>query len=349
MSPVNVAVVGVGNCAAALIQGVDYYADNAHGSLGLTNPTCGGYTVADIRFSAAFDVDVSKVGRDLSEAIWIKPNNALKFADVPHLGVAVDDGILADGLGRGLAERIPARGEASVERVAERLRETQTDVVVNLIPTGGQRASELYAEAALHAGCAFVNCIPSTIARSVEWADKFRAAGLPLTGDDLKSQFGSTLVHRALMELLANNGVEVRTTYQIVGGGNMDFLNLVDPERVASKRETKVQGFSGPGERPTGEHFGAEFISFLGDRKTAFMRLDGEAFGGTSFELELRMSVEDSPSAAGNILDAVRYMKLALDRGIGGVVDPVSLQLMKAPPAPSAVEEALNWKGFPAR
>jgi myo-inositol-1-phosphate synthase len=341
MSSVNVGIIGVGNCASALVQGVAFYANAARGTAGLAHATCAGYAVSDVTFTSAFDVDRSKIGRDLSEAIWAAPNNALPFAAVPDLGVPVHDGMLSDGVGPSAAGVIDARGRATLDDVAEHLRRTGTHVLVNFLPVGSQRASERYAEAALRGGCAFVNCIPSVIARSAEWSRRFELAGLPLAGDDLKSQFGSTLVHRALVDVLAQNGVQLRTTYQLVSGGNMDFLNMQDAARAGSKKETKVHGFGGaelPAERV---HFGAEYVPFLNDRKVAYIRLEAEAFGGTPFELDVRMCVEDSPSAAGNVLDAVRYLKRALDRGIAGVVDPVSALLMKAPPRPMSEPAAL--------
>ena len=341
MSTVNVGIIGVGNCAASLVQGVEYYANTGSRSAGLTHAVCAGYAVSDVRFTAAFDVNVSKIDRDLSAAIWAAPNNARQFADVPYLGVPVHDGILSDGVGDSSADRIAARGQATLHDVVEHLRRTDTHVVVNFLPAGSQRASELYAEAAVRAGCAFVNCIPSVIARSADWARKFEHTGLPLIGDDLKSQFGATLVHHALVDLLSRNGIQIRNTYQIVSGGNMDFLNLQDPERVLSKKTAKIQGFGGADLPVDSVHFGAEYVPFLQDRKIAFIRLEGEAFGGTPLELELRLCVEDSPSAAGNVLDAVRYMKLALDRRIAGVVDPVSSLLMKATPRPMSETDAL--------
>ncbi|HEU4371762.1 MAG TPA: inositol-3-phosphate synthase [Methylomirabilota bacterium] len=341
MSTVNVGVVGVGNCASSLVQGVEYYSTTGPGRAGLTNPVCAGYAVPAVRFTSAFDVNASKIDRDLSEAIWAAPNNALRFADVPRLGVQVREGILSDGVGHHSAERIDARGRATLDDIVEHLRLTATQVVVNFLPVGSQRASELYAETAVRAGCAFVNCIPSVIARSADWARAFEHAGLPLIGDDLKSQFGATLVHHALVDVLSRNGVRLRNTYQIVSGGNMDFLNMQDPDRVESKKTSKVQGLGGVELPAARVHFGAEYVPFLDDRKIAFIRLEGEAFGGTPLELELRMCVEDSPSAAGNVLDAVRYMKLALDRGIAGVVDPVSSLLMKATPRPLSEAAAL--------
>lgn len=218
-------------------------------------------------------------------------------------------------------------------------------MVVNILPVGSQSASELYAEAALRAGCAFVNWIPSVIARSVDWSRKFQDAGLPLIGDDLKSQFGATLVHHALVDLLSRNGIQLRNTYQIASGGNMDFLNMQDPQRIKSKKTSKIQGFGGAELPAESVHFGAEYVPLLNDRKIAFIRPEGEAFGGTPLELELRMCIEDSPSAAGNVLDAARYMKFAMDRGIAGIVRPVSSLLMKSAPKPmseSAVQAGLR-------
>ncbi len=346
MSTVNVGVIGVGNCASSLVQGVEYYASTAGRPAGLTNAVCAGYAVSDIKFTSAFDVNASKIDSDLSEAIWAAPNNALKFAEVPRLGVRVLEGILSDGIGHSVADRIEARGRATLDSVVEHFKRTDTHVVVNFPPVGSQSASELYAEAALRAGCAFVNCIPSIIARSAEWSRKFADGGLPLIGDDLKSQFGATLVHHALVEVLSKNGVRLRNTYQILSGGNMDFLNMQDADRMKSKKTSKAQGMFGapsPGADPPAEsvHIGAEYIPFLKDRKIAFIRLEAEAFGGTSFELKLRMCVEDSPSAAGNVLDAVRYMKFAMDRGVAGVGDPVSSLLMKATPRPMSEPAAL--------
>lgn len=351
LGTVNVGVVGVGNCASSLVQGVTYYADaqldeDGEGPAGLTHPVCAGYAVSDVRFTAAFDVHTAKTGRDLSEAIWAPPNNARAFAEVPHLGVEVTEGALSDGVGRGSADLVDARGAATADDIARRLTDSGTQVLVNFLPAGSQAASELYAEAALRAGCAFLNCIPSVIARSPRWAERFAAAGVPLAGDDLKSQFGATLLHRALVDVLNRNGVRLRSTYQLLGGGNMDFLNLQDPERMATKKATKTQGMFGGGSGGGApSHVGADFIPFLGDRKVAFIRVEAEGFGGTPLEIDLRMEVDDSPSAAGNVLDAVRCLKAALDRGVGGVVDPVSAAVMKAAPTPlddAAIEAGLR-------
>ena len=245
MIRVNVGVMGVGNCASSLVQGLEYYGHTASAADGLTNVVCAGYAVANVRITSAVDINTSKIDRDLSEAIWAAPNNALKFADVPHLGVPVREGILSDGVGHHSADRIDARGRATRDDIVGYLKDTDTHVVVNFLPVGSQDASELYAEAALGAGCGFINCIPSVIARSADWSHRFEEVGLPLLGDDLKSQFGATLVHHALVDVLSRNGVQLRNTYQIVSGGNMDFLNMEDSERVKSKKTSKVQGFGG--------------------------------------------------------------------------------------------------------
>jgi myo-inositol-1-phosphate synthase len=337
VSTVRVGIVGVGNCASSLVQGVEFYRDAQDGAAGLQNPVCAGYAVGDVRFSAAFDVQAGKTGRDLSEAIWAAPNNARAFAEVPYLDVPVTEGALSDGVGRSSAARLDACGEATADDIVRRLTDSGTQVLVNFLPVGSQAASELYAQAALRAGCAFLNCIPSVIARSPRWAERFAAAGVPLAGDDLKSQFGATLIHRALVDVLRRNGVALRSTYQLLGGGNMDFLNMQDPERMADKKATKAQGMFGGGPAGGGQpqaHVGADFIPFLGDRKVAFIRVEGEAFGGTPLDIDLRMEVDDSPSAAGNVLDAVRYLKAAMDDGVGGVVDPVAAAVMKAPATP---------------
>ncbi|MGI5287683.1 inositol-3-phosphate synthase [Nonomuraea polychroma] len=322
MTTVNVAVIGVGNCVSSLVQGVEYYRDGE--APGLRHRVCAGYAVSQVRFTAAFDVNAAKVGRDLSEAIWTAPNNARAFAAVPHLGVPVVDGILADGVGPGSADLVDPRGGAAPEEVAAHLAATGTHVVLNFLPSGAQRAAELYAQAALDAGCGFVNCMPAVLARSPEWRRRFAEARLPLLGDDLKSSFGATLLHRALVDALTGGGVHLDGGYQLLGGGNMDFVNLQDAERMASKKTTKVTGAG------ASAHVGAQYVPFMEDRKVAYIRLNGEGFGGSPLEVELRMVVEDSPSAAGNALDAVRHAKAAMDKGVGGLLEEVSAALMKA-------------------
>ncbi|MEU0572874.1 inositol-3-phosphate synthase [Nonomuraea sp. NPDC005983] len=322
MTFVNVGLVGVGNCASSLVQGVEYYRDGD--APGLLNPVCAGYGVSQVRFTAAFDVNGRKLGRDLSEAIWVAPNNARSFADVPHLGVEVVEGALGDGVGADSADLVDPRGTATLDGVAAHLRETGTHVVVNFLPVGAQRATELYAEAALRAGCGFVNCMPAVLARSPEWVSRFAESGLPLIGDDLKSSFGATLVHRALVDALTASGVRLTDGYQLLGGGNMDFVNMQDADRMKSKKATKAHGAG------TSTHVAAQYVPFLDDRKIAYIRLDGEGFGGSPLEVEVRMVVEDSPSAAGNVLDAVRHARAAMDAGVGGLLREVSAALMKA-------------------
>lgn len=343
MGKVNVGVVGVGNCASSLVQGVAYYSGHPEVTVGLPRRVCAGYDVADIRFTSAFDVDAGKVGADLSEALRCPPNNAAGFADVGHLGVPVRDGVLADGLGPQAAERLRVRGRATVAEVAGHLRQTGTEVLLNLLPTGSQRAAEAYAEAALTAGCAYVNCMPAVLARSQTWAARFRDAGLPLLGDDLKSQFGSTLVHRALVQALAANGVELRNTYQLNHGGNMDFLTLQDPGRMATKARSKQAGLAAGGTPPSpagGNHVGTGYVPFLADRKVAYLRLEGTAFGGTEVAIDMRLTVEDSPSGAGAMLDAVRYAKAALLSRCPEIADAASTLLMKAPGTPTSEDAA---------
>ncbi|MFI7610195.1 inositol-3-phosphate synthase [Nonomuraea terrae] len=321
MTSVNVALIGIGNCASSLVQGVEYY--RAGTAPGLRNPVCAGYAVSQVRFTAAFDVGAAKLGRDLSEAIWAPPNNARAFAEVPRLGVPVVEGVLADGVGPGSAALVEPRGGATPAEIAEHLRATGTHVVLNFLPTGAQRAAELYAGAAIEAGCAFVNGMPARLARSPEWRRRFAEAGLPLVGDDLKSSFGATLVHRALVDALAGGGVTLTGGHQLLGGGNMDFVNLEDASRMAAKKATKETGAG------ASTHVGAQYVPFMEDRKVAYIRLDGEGFGGSPLEVELRMVVEDSPSAAGNALDAVRHAKAAMDEGVSGLLE-VSNALMKA-------------------
>ena len=294
MSCVNVGLVGVGNCASALVQGLVFYG------------------LEDVRVVSAFDVAPEKVGRELAEAIWAGANNALAFAEVPPAGVTVRDG-----------------GGASPEAIAAELKASATEVVVALLPAGAQRESEVYAEAALIAGCAYVNGLPAVLARDPAWATRFAQARLPLLGDDLKSAFGTTLIHRALLDALAGNDVEITSTFQLNAGGNEDFRALEDPAALAAKQATKTEGLGAGGGYPS--HVGTSHIAHLADRKTAFLRIDALGFGATSIEIDVRMSLEDSPSAAPVILEAVRVAKAALDEGRGGVLEE-SARLMKAAP-----------------
>ena len=334
---VRVAIIGVGNCANALVQGVEFYknANEADRVPGLMHVDLGGYHIRDIEFSAAFDVVSTKVGKDLSEAIWAYPNNTIKFADVPHQNVPVQRGMTHDGLGtylRQVVEKAPGP-TADIVRI---LKETKTDVVVNYLPVGSEMATKWYVEQVLDAGVAFVNCIPVFIASQDYWAQRFVERGLPLIGDDIKSQVGATITHRELVRLFVERGVDLDRTYQLNFGGNMDFYNMLERERLESKKISKTGAVTSmlPYEMDAGDvHVGpSDYVPWLTDRKWAHIRMEGRAFGDTPLSLELKLEVWDSPNSAGVVIDAVRCAKLALDRGLSGpLIDP-SAYLMKTPP-----------------
>ncbi len=334
---VRVAIAGVGNCASALVQGVHYYTgvDPDDDVPGLMHVDLGGYHVGDVDFSVAFDVDGKKVGRDLSEAITAQPNNTIRFADVPPLGIDVLRGPTLDGLGhyyREMVEESPAR---TVD-VAQALRDSHTDVLVSYLPVGSEAATRFYAEAALQAGVGFVNCIPVFIASKPEWADRFRAARLPIVGDDIKSQVGSTIIHRTLAKLFEDRGVHLDHTYQLNFGGNMDFMNMLERERLQSKKISKTQAVTSNMRRTLGKediHIGpSDHVPWLQDRKWAHIRLEGREFGNVPLVVDLKLEVWDSPNSAGIVIDAVRCAKLALDRGVGGPLIGPSAYFMKSPP-----------------
>ncbi|SFO15930.1 L-myo-inositol-1-phosphate synthase [Pseudonocardia ammonioxydans] len=337
MSQVRVAVVGVGNCAASLVQGVHYYADADPSTKvpGLMHVDFGGYHVRDVTFVAAFDVDAKKVGHDLADAIAASENNTIKIADVPPLGVTVQRGPTLDGLGRFYRETITEADDEPVD-VAQALRDAQADVLVSYLPVGSEDADRFYAQAALDAGVAFVNALPVFIASDPEWAEKFRAAGVPIVGDDIKSQVGATITHRVLAKLFEDRGVQLDRTMQLNVGGNMDFLNMKEAERLESKRVSKTQSVTSQVERDMGKgnvHIGpSDFVSWLDDRKWAYVRLEGRAFGDVPLNLEYKLEVWDSPNSAGIIIDAVRAAKIAKDRGIGGPILSASSYFMKSPP-----------------
>jgi myo-inositol-1-phosphate synthase len=334
---VRVAVVGVGNCAASLVQGVHYYAeaDPACRVPGLMHVDFGGYHVRDVHFVAAFDVDAKKVGRDLSEAIFASENNTIKISDVPPLGVTVQRGPTLDGLGRFYRETITESDEQPVDVVAA-LREARVDVLVCYLPVGSEQADRFYAQCALDAGVAFVNALPVFIASDPEWAEKFRAAGVPIIGDDIKSQVGATITHRVLAKLFEDRGVQLDRTMQLNVGGNMDFLNMKELERLESKKVSKTQSVTSQLSGDIGKdnvHIGpSDFVAWLDDRKWAYVRLEGRAFGDVPLNLEYKLEVWDSPNSAGIIIDAIRAAKIALDRGIGGPVLSASSYFMKSPP-----------------
>ncbi|HKN51676.1 MAG TPA: inositol-3-phosphate synthase [Amycolatopsis sp.] len=334
---VRVAIVGVGNCAASLVQGVQYYrdADPATRVPGLMHVDFGGYHVRDIEFVAAFDVDAKKVSRDLSEAIFASENNTVKIADVPPLGVTVQRGHTLDGLGRFYRETIAESDEAPVDIVAA-LREARADVLVSYLPVGSEKADKFYAQAAIDAGVAFVNALPVFIASDPEWAAKFTEAGVPIVGDDIKSQVGATITHRVLAKLFEDRGVQLDRTMQLNVGGNMDFLNMKELERLESKKISKTQSVTSQVDRELGKgnvHIGpSDYVQWLDDRKWAYVRLEGRAFGDVPLNLEYKLEVWDSPNSAGIIIDAVRAAKIALDRGIGGPILSASSYFMKSPP-----------------
>jgi myo-inositol-1-phosphate synthase len=334
---VRVAIVGVGNCASSFVQGVEYYkdADRSEFVPGLMHVDLGGYHVGDVTFSAAFDIDADKVGKDLSEAIWSGQNNTLEFAKVPALRVPVQRGMTHDGLGKYLKEKITkAPGETA--DIVGILRETQTDVVVSYLPVGAEEATKWYVEQALAAGCGFVNCIPVFIAREPYWQKRFKKAGLPIIGDDIKSQVGATIVHRTLARLFRERGVRLERTSQLNVGGNMDFYNMLERERLESKKISKTNAVTSMLDYelpPDDVYIGpSDYVPWLTDRKWAHIRIEGESFGGVPLNMELKLEVWDSPNSAGIVIDAVRLCKLALNKGIGGALRGPSSYLMKSPP-----------------
>jgi myo-inositol-1-phosphate synthase len=342
---VRVAVVGVGNCANAFIQGVTYYsdADPADPVPGLMHVDLGGYHVRDVEFVAAFDIDVEKVGKDLSEAIWSGQNDTIKFADVPELGVEVHRGMTHDGLGKYLKEKITkAPGETA--DVVGILKETKADVLVCYLPVGSEDATKWYVEQALAAGVGFVNCLPVFIAREDYWGRRFKEAGLPIIGDDIKSQVGATIVHRQLARLFHDRGVLLERTSQLNVGGNMDFYNMLERERLASKKESKtnaVTSIMGHELPPDDVHVGpSDYVAWLTDRKWAHIRLEGRSFGDVPLNVELKLEVWDSPNSAGIVIDAVRIIKLALNDGVTGQLDGPSSYLMKSPHSQRPDDEA---------
>jgi myo-inositol-1-phosphate synthase len=335
---VRVAILGVGNCANAFVQGIHYYrdADPAERVPGLMHVDLGGYHVSDIEFSAAFDIDSDKVGKDLSEAIWAGQNNTIKFVkeDVPHLDVPVQRGMTHDGLGKYLSEKITKAPGSTVD-IAQVLTDTRTDVVVSYLPVGSEQATKWYVEQILEAGCAMVNCIPVFIAREQYWNNRFLKAGLPIVGDDIKSQVGATITHRALARLFADRGVKLLRTSQLNVGGNMDFYNMLERERLESKKISKTNAVTSILDEtlPADDVYigPSDYVPWLTDRKWAHIRLEGQAFGDVPLTAELKLEVWDSPNSAGIVIDAVRCCKLALNHGVGGQLDGPSSYLMKSP------------------
>ncbi len=334
---VNVAIIGVGNCASSLVQGVQYYKDASPDEFvpGLMHVDLGGYHVRDINFTAAFDINATKVGKDLSEAIFAEPNNTIKLADVPNLGVPVHRGMTHDGLGKYLSEVI-TKADGPTADIAGILRDTNTHVVVSYLPVGSENATKWYVEQILRAGCAFVNCVPVFIGREPYWQERFRERGLPIVGDDIKSQVGATIVHRQLARLMRERGVRLAHTSQLNFGGNTDFLNMLERERLESKKISKTNAVTSILDdeiKKEDVHIGpSDYVPWLTDRKWAHIRLEGTGFGDVPINIELKLEVWDSPNSAGIVIDAVRCAKLALNRGIGGTLEGPSSYFMKSPP-----------------
>jgi myo-inositol-1-phosphate synthase len=356
MGSIRVAIVGVGNCAASLVQGVEFYKDAKPNETvpGLMHVQFGEYHVRDVEFVAAFDVDAKKVGLDLADAIEASENNTIKLCDVPKSGVIVQRGNTLDGLGKYYRETIEESKAAPVD-VVQILKDAKVDVVVSYLPVGSEEADKFYAQCAIDAGCGFVNALPVFIAGTKEWADKFTAAGLPIVGDDIKSQVGATITHRVLAKLFQDRGVIVDRTYQLNVGGNMDFKNMLERDRLESKKISKTQSVTSQLDHDLGEgnvHIGpSDYVAWLDDRKWAFVRLEGRAFGNVPLNLEYKLEVWDSPNSAGVIIDAVRACKIALDRKVGGPVLSASSYFMKSPPvqysddaAKQAVEDFISGK-----
>jgi myo-inositol-1-phosphate synthase len=337
MGSVRVAIVGVGNCATSLIQGVEYYrnADPSGSVPGLMHVTFGDYHVSDVEFAAAFDVDAKKVGFDLADATTASENNTIKICDVPPTGVTVQRGPTLDGLGKYYLQTIDESDAEPVDVVAA-LKESRADVLVSYLPVGSEQADKFYAQCAIDAGVAFVNALPVFIASDPEWAAKFEEAGVPIIGDDIKSQVGATITHRVLARLFEDRGVVLDRTYQLNVGGNMDFKNMLERERLESKKISKTQAVTSNIDHDLGArnvHIGpSDYVAWLDDRKWAYVRLEGRAFGDVPLNMEYKLEVWDSPNSAGIIIDAIRAAKIAMDRGIGGPIISASSYLMKSPP-----------------
>ncbi len=334
---VRVAIIGVGNCASALVQGVHYYRDAKPDDFvpGLMHVNLGGYHIHDIEFSAAFDIDQNKVGKDLSEAIYTPPNNTYRFADVTQLGVPVHRGMTHDGLGKYLSQIIK-KAPGQTQDIVNILRNTGTDVVINYLPVGSEKATKWYVEQILQAGVGFVNCIPVFIAREKYWQQRFIEQKLPMIGDDIKSQVGATITHRVMTHLFRERGIRLERTMQLNVGGNTDFYNMLERDRLESKKISKTNAVTSQLDYDIGEenvHIGpSDYVPWLQDRKWAYIRLEGRTFGDVPLNMELKLEVWDSPNSAGVVIDAIRLVKLALDRGISGTLEGPSAYLMKSPP-----------------
>lgn len=345
MGKINVAIIGVGNCASSLVQGVHYYRNAVENEPvpGLMHVNLGGYHIHDINFVAAFDIAKNKVGKDIASAIYTPLNNTFKFCQVPRTGVKVSRGMTHDGLGKYLSQVI-TKAPGSTENIVEILQKTRTDVVVNFLPVGSEEATKWYIEQVLTAGCGFVNCIPVFIAREKYWQNRFSERGLPIIGDDIKSQVGATITHRVLTNLFRDRGVKLERTYQLNFGGNTDFLNMLERERLESKRISKTEAVTSQLDskiEPDNIHVGpSDYVPWLGDRKFCHLRMEGRTFGDVPLYIEVKLEVWDSPNSAGVVVDAIRCCKLATDRGIGGALIGPSAYFMKSPPTQYTDDEA---------
>jgi myo-inositol-1-phosphate synthase len=345
LDKINVAIIGVGNCASSLVQGVHYYrtAEDNQSIPGLMHVNLGGYHISDVNFVAAFDIDANKVRKDLSEAIFTPPNNTYQFCEVPRLGVPVHRGMTHDGLGKYLSEIIH-KASGPTDDIVKILKDTETHVVLNYLPVGAEEATKWYVEQVLTAGCSFVNCIPVFIAREAYWRRRFEERGLPLIGDDIKSQVGATILHRILTRLFRDRGVLLDRTYQLNFGGNTDFLNMLERERLMSKKISKTSAVASQldYELPEADiHVGpSDYVPWLLDRKFCHIRMEGTTFGNVPLNLEVKLEVWDSPNSAGVVIDAIRCCKLALDRGIAGALEAPSAYFMKSPPKQFTDDEA---------
>ncbi|MCD6391385.1 MAG: inositol-3-phosphate synthase [Dehalococcoidia bacterium] len=345
MGKINVAIIGVGNCASSLVQGIHYYKNAREDDFvpGLMHVNLGDYHIADVNFVAAFDIDKNKVGKDLAEAIFTKPNNTIKFCDVPKTGIRVERGMTHDGLGTSLS-KIITKAPGPTANIVDTLKKTETDVVINYLPVGSEEATKWYVEQVLAAGCGLVNCIPVFIARESYWQKRFAERGLPVIGDDIKSQVGATITHRVLTRLFRDRGVKLERTYQLNFGGNTDFYNMLDHERLESKRISKTNAVTSQLDYaldPDNVYVGpSDYVPWLADRKFCYLKMEGRTFGDVPLNIELKMEVWDSPNSAGVVIDAIRCCKLAMDRGLSGAIVGPSAYFMKSPPIQYSDEEA---------
>jgi len=345
LANIRVAIAGLGGCASALIQGVEFYRDQKEGEIpGLMHINFGGYYIEDIEFVAAFEVNSLKIGKDISEAIFADPNLCVKFADVPHAGVKVLPGPVSDGVAPHMMEPFHLDENHEAIDVTETLKECGADMLINYLPVGSAKGTEIYAQAALDAGCAFVNCIPEFIASVPEWGEKFRKVGLPVAGDDIKSQVGATILHRVMAELFYDRGVHIDSTYQLNIGGNTDFLNMTVESRLRTKRISKTEAVTSliPYDVPT--RIGpSDYVPFLEDHKICYIRVNGQGFGDLPITVDAKLVVNDSPNSAGVVIDVIRAVKLALDRGVSGPLTSISSYAFKHPPTQVSDDIARNW------